>query len=285
MNIQPFSLSYAVASSMYGCLPLSDVIVGAKEVGDGRIDLWPRHHANQREQADEIGMVAFREMLWAHEVELALTTRYDLGPFGLQDECKYVKSLGGTLVVSGSQKEGQDLQGIELKKAVQDFVERMKPEMEQAAILGMTIGIENHSSALISSVDSILWFAEYSPSSHLGLALAPYHLPDDNQVVSSLIRSLGDKLALFYAWQYGRGCMEKLPKEQELMQLPGKGEMDFRPILEALKEIQYANLVEIFMHPVPRGMPILEDALGTTSTIQDARDYLDVLVAELHIVA
>ena len=281
MKDQPFKLSYAIASSMYGCLPLSEVVAGAKEVGDGRIDLWPLRHANQREQAAEMGMAAFKDLLLTHEVELALTTRYDLGPFGLRDEFEYVRSMGGRLVVSGSQKEGHDLQGVELKQAVQNFVERMKPEVDLAAAMGITIGIENHASALISSVDSILWLAEFSPSSHLGVALAPYHLPDDNQVISSLIRSVGNKLALFYAWQHGMGCMEKLPKDQELMQLPGRGQMDFRPILEALKEIQYTNLVEIFMHPVPRGIPILDDASGTTKTIQEARGYLDAIAATL----
>ncbi len=275
----PFTLSYAVASSMYGCLPLAEVVQAARAVGDGRIDLWPRRHANHREQADAMGPASLRALLETHDVRLALTTRYDLGPLGLRDELAYVASFGGSLVVSGSQQEGRNLQGQDLKRAVQDFVERMKPEVAVAEAQGMTIGIENHASALIHSPDSIRWLAEFSPSPALGLALAPYHLPDDADLIARLIRELDDRLALFYAWQHGRGCMEKLPKEQELLQLPGRGDMDFSPIVRALQAIRYDRLVEIFMHPVPRGIPILEDTAGTSGLIQEARRYLDAKIA------
>jgi len=277
----PFTLSYALASSLYGRLPLADVVPAARAVGDGRLDLWPQAHADQREQADALGRARFQALLETHDVQLALTTRYDLGPFGLREEFQYVASFGGSLVVSGSQKGGKDLQGQELKHAVATFVERMKPEVEAAAAQGITIGIENHASALLNSVDSILWFAESSPSPALGLALAPYHLPDDAALIARLIRDLGDRLALFYAWQHGMGCMEKLPKAQELRQLPGRGTMDFQPILRALHDIAYDRLVEVFMHPVPRGIPIMDEARSTTRLIRDARRYLDDRVARL----
>ncbi len=281
MTTSSFTLSYALASSLYGCLPLADVVPAARAVGDGRLDLWPQAHANQREQAEALGPTRFQALLEAHDVQLALTTRYDLGPFGLRPEFSYVAALGGSLVVSGSQKAGSHLQGPDLKQAVATFVEQMKPEVDAAAAQGITIGIENHGSALISSVDSILWFAEFSPSPVLGLALAPYHLPDDAALIARLIRELDDRLALFYAWQHGMGCMEKLPKAQEILQLPGQGALDFQPILQALHAIAYDRLVEIFMHPVPRGIPILDDAQGTTRLIREARRYLDDGVARL----
>lgn len=277
----PFTLSYALASSMYGHLPLAEVVPAARAVGDSHLDLWPQAHGNQREQADDLGRERFQAMLETVDVKLALTTRYDLGPFGLRNEFDYVASFGGSLVVSGSQKEGSQLEGQDLKQAVSAFVERMKPEVEVAADKGITIGIENHSNALVSSVDSILWLAEFSPSPTLGLALAPYHLPDDAELIARLIHDLDDRLALFYAWQHGMGCMEKLPKDQELMQLPGRGTMDFQPILKALQVIEYDRLVEVFMHPVPRGIPILDDAQGTTRLIREARGYLDEQASRL----
>lgn len=281
MDSSPFSLRYALASSLYGCLPLAEVVPAAREVGDGRIDLWPLRHADHREQADAMGREGLRALLEAHDVNLALTTRYDLGPFGLREEFDYVASFGGSLVVTGSQKEGSDLQGQELKRAVRSFAERIEPEADLAAQSGLVIGIENHSSALISSVDSILWLAEFTSSPALGVALAPYHLPDDAEVVASLIRDLDERLALFYAWQHGMGSMEKLPKAQERMQLPGRGTLDFGPILGALRSIRYDRLVEIFMHPVPRGIPIGEDAGETTRLVRESRRHLDRLAVPI----
>jgi sugar phosphate isomerase/epimerase len=68
--------------------------------------------------------------------------------------------------------------------------------------------------------------------------------------------------------------MEKLPKAQELEQMPGRGVLDFRPVLAALKKINYRGWTEIFMHPVPRGIPILPTAEQVTFEINRARRYL-----------
>jgi sugar phosphate isomerase/epimerase len=51
--------------------------------------------------------------------------------------------------------------------------------------------------------------------------------------------------------------------------------LDFRPLLAALKKIGYSGGVEIFMHPVPRGIPILETTAQVTDEINRARRYLD----------
>jgi hypothetical protein len=41
-------------------------------------------------------------------------------------------------------------------------------------------------------------------------------------------------------------CHKKLPKEQELLQLPGRGGLDFVPIISALKQINYRGWIEVF---------------------------------------
>ena len=150
----------------------------------------------------------------------------------------------------------------------------MKPHLAIAEECGVTIAIENHGNNLIDSPDSLEWLLELRPSKHLAVALAPYHLPQNEKRLASLITSLGNGIAVFYAWQHGMGCMKKLPKEQELLQMPGRGSFDFAPLLAALAEINYAGWTEIFMHPVPRGIPILETAEQVTGEINLAREYL-----------
>lgn len=112
----------------------------------------------------------------------------------------------------------------------------------------------------------------------LAIALAPYHLPQQPEMLADLIRALGDRIRVFYAWQHGMGCMTRLPKEQELLQMPGRGELDFKPIVAALKEIDYQGWTEIFMHPVPRGVSILETPAEITAEINRSRDYLEKCV-------
>jgi L-ribulose-5-phosphate 3-epimerase UlaE len=109
--------------------------------------------------------------------------------------------------------------------------------------------------------------------------LAPYHLPQDTALLADLIKHLDKKLTVFLAWQYGMGCMKPMPKEEELQQMPGRGTLDFTPLLKTLKDMNYAGFTQIFMHPTPRGIPILPTAGETTAEINRAKAYLEKCLA------
>jgi len=283
-----FRLNYILSSSMYGTLPLKEILPELAKTGAETIDIWPRVHGNQREQIEEMGHEAFSKMLRSHKtskgiLRMGCITRYDLGPFGLQKEMAFAKKFGTKVMVCGGRGK-RGLKGAELKAEVKNFTELMKPHLAAAEAAGVTIAIENHSSNLINTPDSLKWLAELAPSPHLGIALAPYHLESlgvDAAGHAALIKTLGNRIAMFYAWQHGMGCSKKLPKEQELLQMPGRGKLDFKPILGALKAIGYKGLTSIFMHPVPRGIPILPSAAECTAEINRARAYLDKCLASV----
>ncbi len=264
---------YILGSCMYGYTALADIVPEVRKTGATALDIWPKVHGNQREQLDEMGEEKFAELLKTHDVTLGCITQYKLGPFGLQNEMRLAQRLGCPTMVTGG-RGPKGLKGDELKSAVGKFIEQMKPHLAVAEETGVTIAIENHGNNLIESPDSLKWLAELRPSEHLAIAFAPYHLPQDENLLSDLIRDLGDSIAMFYAWQHGMGCHQKLPKEQELLQMPGRGPLDFKPLLAALGDINYQGWTEIFMHPVPRGIPILEPTSAVTAEINRSRDYL-----------
>ena len=273
-----FRLKYLLGSCMYGYQYVGEIFPEARKTGAMAVDIWPKVHGNQREQLDDLGEAKFAEMLAENEIRLGCITQYKLGPFGLQDEMRLAQRLGGeTIVTGGSGPRG--LKGSELKAAVATFIEKMKPHLEVARETGQTIAIENHANSLIESPDSLKWLVEMRPSKHLAVAFAPYHLPQDPSLLARLIEELGDGIAVFYAWQHGMGCHKKLPKDQELLQLPGRGDLDFRPLLAALKKINYSGWTEIFMHPVPRGISILPSTGEVTNEINRSRKYLEELLA------
>ena len=282
-----FRLNYILSSSMYGTLPLKVILPEATKTGADTIDIWPRVHGNQREQMEEMGHEKFAVMLKQHKtakgnLRLGCITRYDLGPFGLQKEMAIAKKFGAKVLVCGGRGR-RGLKGAELKAEVKKFAELLKPHLTAAEKTGVTLAIENHSSNLINTPDSMKWLVELAPSKHLGIALAPYHLESlgvDAAGHAALIKALGNRIAMFYAWQHGMGCHKKLPKEQELLQMPGRGNLDFTPIVRALKQINYRGFTSIFMHPVPRGIPILKDALACTTEINRARSYLEKCLAK-----
>ena len=180
-----FRLKYIVVSSMYGRMKLSEILPEVRKAGADYIDIWPEGHANQREQVEEMGHQQFAAMLKQHRVKLGILTRYDLGPFELKDEIRAAKKLGGSMVICGSSGPG-NLKGDALKAAVRKFLEKMKPQVDAAEQTGITIGIENHGNSLIQSPDSMRWFAEFTTSRHIGIALAPYHLPQEPALIARL---------------------------------------------------------------------------------------------------
>jgi sugar phosphate isomerase/epimerase len=271
---------YIVASSMYGRMKLSEILPEVRETGADHIDIWPEGHANQREQIEEMGHRQFVELLEQHSVKLGILTHYDIGPFELKDEIKTAKKLGGSMIICGSRGPG-DLKGDSLKVEIRKFIEKMKPQINLAEEAGITIGIENHSNSLIQSHDSMKWFAEFTDSRNIGIALSPYHMPQNSDVIARLILELDKNLVHFYAWQYGMGCHKKLPKEQELLQLPGRGRLDFVSIVSALKQINYGGWIEIIMHQVPREIPILLTAAQVTAEINRSCSYLENCLAKM----
>jgi sugar phosphate isomerase/epimerase len=275
----PWKLNYMLASSMYGSLPLAEILPEVKKGGATAIELWPKKHGTQREELDAIGHDKFAAMLKEHGIGFGGTTRYDLGPFGLTEEITLVKKLGGTFIVTGGEGEWKKITPEQLKANVKAFAEKMKPHAALAAQNGVTIGIENHINNLIDTPDSLLWLADaIRDTPGIGIALAPYHLPQDTALLSDLIRHIDQKMTLFYAWEHGKGCMKPMPKDEELQQMPGRGKLDWKPLLTALKAIRFTGPTEIFMHPTPRGIPIMPTAAESTAEILKAKNHLDSLL-------
>ncbi len=268
---------------MYGELPLDVILPEVAKTGAKHLDVWPRVHGNQREQMEILGYDRVTALLAEHEVRLGCLTHYDLGPFGLGAEMPVAKRFGCELMVCGGSGP-KGLTGSELKRAVGVFAEKLKPHLEVAAEHGVGIAIENHGNNLIDSPDSLKWLIDLRPFPNLKIALAPYHLEVlgvDASDLAGLTRDLGNEIAIFYAWQHGMGCSKKLPKAQELLQMPGRGPFDFGPTLQALKEIEFQGFTEVFMHPVPRGIPVLPSAEETTAEINRGRSYLERRLASV----
>lgn len=278
---EPFRLRYILSSAMYGEMPLDVILPEVAKTGCEAIDIWCKVHGNQREQIAEMGDDAFAALMKKHAVQLGVSTRYPLGPFGLQDEMAWLKKLGGKVIVTGS-KGPKDPEGAEAKVAVQKFLEEMKPHVARAEELGVTIAIENHDKQAIYHPESLRYFAELNQSRHLGIAFAPHHLHRWSDQIPALLRDLGARnLPFMYFQEHSEGIRAKVAKEIEMQQMPGfGGGLDYRPIVKALRDIRFTGYVEIFMHPTPRGIPILPTAPEITAAINKSRAYIERCLQE-----
>ena len=269
---------YLLASAMYGQEPLATVLAEAQTLGINAIDLWPKVHGAQREEVDSRGADAVRAEAAAAGCSIACLTRYDLGATGLTDELDVAAELGATTIVSGPKGKspiGANPSAAELKAAVKQFVDQMQPLTEKAAERGVTIAIENHRRNLFEPADSLRYLAEFTAEQpNLAIALAPAHLPQQPADVATLVRDLGSKLAVFYAWERGNEFLRKQPTGRELEQLPGRGTFDFGPVVDALAGIDFHGWTSVFMHPIPRGIPAAGSVRETTDEIAAAMQHL-----------
>jgi len=267
---------WILASALYGNAPLAEILPEVRKTAADMIDLWPKPHGTQREEVDALGEEKVREMLAAAGVKLGGIACYKVGAFNLAGEHALAKRLGGegAVLVTTAPGDGSAT-GDALAAAIRAFVDKLAPSIAAAEATGGTIAIENHSSSLLQTPEGIRRFAELAAPACVGVALAPHHLPQDPELIATLARDLGPKLKFVYAQQHGKGSKEKLPKEDELLQMPDRGPLDFGPLMRALAGMRFAGPVEIFMHPVPRGVPILDSVAAITAEVNRARAYLE----------
>jgi sugar phosphate isomerase/epimerase len=276
-----FKIRYTLSSALYGTMPLEVILPEVAKVGAESIDIWCKVHGDQREQATALGEEAFAALLKKHGARVGSSTRYPLGPFRIQEEMAWVKKHGGDLVICGC-APAKDPAGEAAKSAIKKFLEDMKPHVAKAEELGVTIAIENHIGQVLQHPDSLRYFAEFNRSAHLGVAFAPHHLHPWAEQIPSLIRELGAKnLPFVYFQEHSEGIFKKASKEVEMQQLPGYGGgLDYRLVVKALRDVHFKGVAEIFMHPTPRGIPILPTVAEVTAAVNKSRAYLDKCLRE-----
>jgi sugar phosphate isomerase/epimerase len=280
--VPQLKLKYLLASALYGDMVQDTVLPEIGQAGCAGLDVWCKPHGTQREQVEAMGLEAFAELLKKHSAKPVCFTQYPLGPFALGKEMPVLKQLGGSLMVTGA-KGPKNVAGAEARAGIIAFLEQMKPHADAAAEHGITIAIENHADSLLHTPDSIRCWAELNKHPALGMAFAPHHLHEHVDDMPNLIRDLGAaNLPFIYFQEYGIGSKQKVTKEVELQQLPGRGTLDYRPILRALRDVGFHGWAEIFMHPTPRGVPILPTASEITTAISQSRTHIEKLLAEVN---
>ena len=278
-----FHLNYVLSSALYGEMTLDTILPEIEKAGCQSIDIWRRKHGDQREQITEMGDTACKRLLKEHNARISVSSCYPLGPQGLQEEMVWLQQYGGKAIVTGSGRyPDSEPSGAHAKAQVKTMLEMLKPHVAKAEETGITIALKNHSKQLLYHPDSIRYFAEFNKSPHLGIAFAPHHLYKFESEIPSLLRDLGDfHIPFMYFQEHSKGIYEKTPKDIEMQQLPGYGGgLDYRPIVSALRDIRYNGLVEIFMHPVPRGIPILPTASEITAAVNKSRRYIDKCIKQ-----
>ncbi|MFM8579839.1 MAG: sugar phosphate isomerase/epimerase family protein [Planctomycetaceae bacterium] len=271
--------SFILSSALYGDSSLREILPEVARTGCDSIDLWPKPHGTQREEVDSVGPDRVREWLREHRVRLGSIACYKPGPFALAGEFDVATRLGAERVVLVTSCPGDgSLTGDPLDRAIRGFFERLSPSIAAAAKAGGLIAVENHANSLLKSPEAIRRFVSLIDDERVGIALAPHHLPQEPTLLAELAGDIGGRLLFVYAQQHGRGAWEKVAKQEELLQMPGRGPLDFGPLMRQLSSMRFSGPIEIFMHPTPRGVPILDTIDAVSAEVNRSRSYLEGLV-------
>ncbi len=249
-----WKMKMSASSICYSSLPIEQACERIAALGFDGIDIWApfgrcKHLADVKTRLGPDGLKA---LLKKHKLDIAAFTFYS------RDYREYAELLGrvgGGVGVRGS------VNGVvkpqELASKMKAFIQSLKPLVEVAEKNKSFLAIENHGNALLNTPDSFKAFTDINTSSHLGIALAPYHLQAIKASIPDVIRICGKQLFFLYAWQHARG----------MAQLPGIGPVDCKPWIKALADIKYRHFVNPFMHGEPK-----PDAMD--EAFKKSHDYL-----------
>lgn len=243
---QAFAPELSSATVLYAGQPLEVACAALASLGLHYVDLW--HVPGWCEHLAE-GPQRIAAVLRAHGLTLQAISAFRASPAELARLLPILAQLGApdTLrpcLVTESARAGP---------SVEQFAALIRPLVEQADALGVTLAIENHGDLCIDSTASMQELVERLPGPALGIALAPIHLHSRAESTADAIRVLGGRIALCYLWDWGPTAAAdwRDPAEQFL----GTGEIDYGPIAAALRSIGYVHPLDVFAHGTERWLP------------------------------
>lgn len=248
-----WKMRLSTSTVQFGSLPVEEACARIAALGFEAVDIWcPFGKSTHLTQVVErLGADGLKEVLTKNKLKLHAFSVYR---GGYERYAELLGKMGGGVAVRGSTKKGK---ASELTASMKAFIESLKPLADLAEANNSFLAIENHGGALLHTLDSFKAFVDLNDNPRLGIALAPYHLQSIKASVPEAIRTAGDQLFFFYAWQ----------KEPGVKQLPGHGSTDFTPWLQALADIKYSRFVNPFMHHEP-------DPDTMSKALAESRTYL-----------
>jgi sugar phosphate isomerase/epimerase len=248
-----WKMRLSTSSIQFSSLKIEDACARIAELGFDAIDIWSpfgkcRHLT---EVVDRLGADGLVEVLKKNDLKLNAFSVY---AGGYKRYAELLGQVGGGVAVRGSSGACKP---EELTGRMTKYIESLKPLVELAEKNNSYLAIENHGNALLHSLDSFKAFVDINDNPRLGIALAPYHLQNIKASIPDAIRTAGDQLFFFYAWQKAPG----------VKQLPGLGPVDCTPWLQALADIRYTRYVNPFMHHEPEPGAMSE-------ALKKSREYL-----------
>ena len=220
-----------VASTlMYGHYSRHDALREIASAGFQHVDLWmlPKMASHLDPEAEDVGTVKaeLREL----GLSVPMISYFRSEP--IEVKLRAAHALGARAAVTG---------GVNVA-TTPDGVDTLKPVLDLAQQLGITISFENHTGTMetIEDMQALLDALNHPAAS---ICLAPPHLEFCGQHTEDALAALGSRISVLYLWDmhvYVPKADARRHWRDGDAQTPGTSDLDFRSILTAA--VRYAPL-------------------------------------------
>jgi len=217
-----------VASTlMYGHHSRKETLKEIASAGFQHIDLWMTGMANHFDtQKEEVSQL--KSQLQELGLSVKMISYYGSAP--IEEKLRAANVLGAKVAVTG---------GSNVEKSP-NIAEKLKPHLDLAQKLGITIAFENHVNSM-ETIEDMQAFLDTLSHPAASICLAPPHLEFCGQHVEDALTKLSNRISVLYLWDMNVYTPEDNPSKHWRdgdAQIPGASNLDFHSILKTA--VRYA---------------------------------------------
>ncbi len=257
-------MKIAICNETYGDRPWADVCRHASSVGYDGLEIAPftlgesptRISAAERRRLRDTAAEQGLEIVGLHWLLAGTTGLHLTSPdpdvrrrtgLYLGQLAHLCAGLGGHVMVLGSPQQRNRQPGISALQANQYAREVITLAIPDLASRGVTLALEPlgpEEGNFLNTADQTIQLCQQIDSPHVRLHLDVKAMSTETKPIPQIIRDAQDWLVHFHANDPNR-------------QGPGMGDVDFRPIVRALREIHYAGWLSVEVFDLSPGIESL----------------------------
>ena len=245
-------MKFAICNEIFQGWKLEDTFAHAAKLGYAGVEIAPFTLAESVTQISSAERQTIRDAAARHGIEIAGIHWVLVKPEGLylnhpdatirqrtsayfRELVDFCADLGGKVMVVGSPKQRNVLEGVSRQQAWEWSAATFAPAVQQAEQRGITICFEPLSSAetnFINTAAEAIQFVDQFQSANFKIILDVKAMCAEPKPIATIIRESWPRFAHFHA-------------NDKNLKGPGFGTVDFKPIAAALKVVGYDDFVSV----------------------------------------
>jgi sugar phosphate isomerase/epimerase len=246
------AMKFAICNEIFKDWKLEDTLACAARLGYDGVEIAPFTLANSVTDIPASSRQAMREAAARNKIAIAGIHWVLVKPEGLYinhpdrslrdrtakyfcDLVDFCADLGGKIMVVGSPKQRNVMQGVSREQATEWAAVTFRPAVTQAEQRDVTICFEPLAPAetnFINTAADALQFVQRVPSPRFKIILDVKAMCSESKPIPQIIHDSWPHFAHFHA-------------NDSNLKGPGFGDVDFKPIAAALKEVGYQGFVSV----------------------------------------